>query len=158
MIICSWGHYRCMTGYLDALARALMETSNCCRRVPLYYANFNASKNFMGLLQNALIFEIWPAIIRPKCDLFMFQWNLNIVLYKLTMFAGVMDFNIFVGSWAGVSEDCAVYRNMTGCRPLAPGSDNPQSPRGHTVDWPIRISVHVADGNWKPSIVRSNDI
>ena len=73
MIICSWGHYRCMTGYLDALARALMETSNCSRRAPLYYANFNASKNVMGLLQNAFIFEIWPAIIRPKCDLFIFQ-------------------------------------------------------------------------------------
>ena len=100
---------------------------------------------------------IWDMACRHKARMWFIHIpvNLNNVSDVPTMFTGVMDFNIFVSSWAGVPKNRAVNRNMTGGRPLAPCSDHPQSPRGHTVDWPICISVHVTDGDGKASIVCS---
>lgn len=68
-----------LAGYLDATARAFMETSRgvvcCTNRRALCYANFNARKNVMAIPHNAFKSEgeeRW-SVCGEICDLFMLQ-------------------------------------------------------------------------------------
>ena len=79
-------------------------------------------------------------------------------MFVVTFVAGVMDLYILVSARAGVSEDGAVHWDMTVSPSLAAGSDNSQSPGGHTVDGPVGIAVIVADCDGKSSIVCSDNV
>ena len=79
-------------------------------------------------------------------------------MFVVTFVAGVMDLYILVSARAGVSEDGAVHGNMTVGPALTPGSDDPQSPGGHTVDGPVGIAVVVADCDGKSPIVCSDNV
>ena len=69
-----------LAGYLDATARAFMETSSgvlgCRNRRALCYANFNARKNVMAIPHNAFKSEgegEMECVCGEICDLFMLQ-------------------------------------------------------------------------------------
>ena len=79
-------------------------------------------------------------------------------MFVVTFVAGVMDLYILVSARAGVSEDGAVHGHMTVSPSLTPGSDDPQSPGGHTVDRPVGVAVIVADCDGKSSIVGSDNV
>ena len=79
-------------------------------------------------------------------------------LPSLTFITGVVDLDILECPWTGISEDGAVHRDVAVCSALAPRPDDPQRPRGHAVDGPVRVAVIIADGDGEPPIVGPDDV
>lgn len=69
-----------------------------------------------------------------------------------------MDFDVFVGSWAGVSEELTVDSCGTGVSPATPLSQDAVGPGALAVDGPLRVAVRVADGDGEAAVVGPYDV
>ena len=69
-----------------------------------------------------------------------------------------MHLHILERARTGVAKDCAVHRHLTAVRALAARPDNAQRARRHAVDAPLRVAVHIADGDGEAAVVGADDV